>query len=188
MLSMDRASVIRMVWALFASALLAPAPALADHKPPGAHLRIAGQRGVELGRLYSYDWTRPSGEPGFCVTGSADGPQRFGRAMLVKPGTRSVAIAFRTRQRPGKLEINAWRKLDEHGSPVGPSERIHYVLEARRRSGRVRAWRAEFSIPKLSGGYFIDAFGVWRDTQGCGGSEDASWTFHVRAAKPLQST
>lgn len=169
-----------------AAMMMLGSAASAHRGPPGTLLRVAHTRGFERGKLYRFDWTRRSGKR-TCVTASADGPRRFGRPLLIEPGTQTATVVFRTRKRPRSLQLNAWRAVDPTGAPLGPPETIPYALAARRRHGKVARWRARFTVSLFIGDYYIDVFGVWRNTNGCGGAGDADWTFHLGAAAPLPS-
>ena len=162
-------------------ALAAATPALADHRPPIAALHVRHVADAQRGLLYSYEWVRPGGH-GLCVAEAADGIRHWGHALRVGSGKHVARIVFANRTRPRSLAISGWRRLGSGGAPVGRPHHFDYELSPRRHAGRVKAWRARFSYRLRAGHHlYFDVFGRWRDRQGCGGTQDASWTFHVKA-------
>ena len=171
---MRRAAVALVVVASFA--LEVPAAAH-DHRPPTTKLWVAdeGQRG----RQGSYCWDRPSG-PNECVGWCAEIIWSFPPPMVVGRGEHHVELVLRTRHRPRRLGIRSWTELGEYGMPDGAGEKVPYDLERERRTGRT-VWIASMRV-LVEDHLYLDASGVWRDCEGCGGSQDSSWTFHLSAS------
>jgi hypothetical protein len=135
--------------------------------------RLLGVRTREVKVEEPYDPTK--------TDEAVDGIRRWKQAIRVGGGRRAARIVFRNPTRPRSLAISGWRRLDSDGEPVGRAQRFDYELSPRRRGGKVVGWRASFSFRLRAGRYlYFDVFGRWPDRQGCGGSQDASWTFHVK--------
>ena len=147
-----------------------------DHHPPGTKLWIGGEG--QLGQQGSYCWTRPSG-PEQCVTGCADYVWSFPPPLVVGAGEERAELVLRTRHRPRRLSIRSWTELGEYGMPEGAGEKVPYDLKRDRRTGRI-VWIALMRL-LVEDHLYLDAFGVWKDCEGCGGSQDSSWAFHLSA-------
>jgi hypothetical protein len=160
-------------------AVSAVAVARAEHGSPVPELRIAGNH--QAGRVVFEEWTRRSGSNS-CVISSADGTGEFPRKpLVVAPRRHWARFAFRTRRRPRRVDVTAWRRLDSAGNPVGRGVELPVRLEARRRGdGRVVAWRAFFSIDPPPD-YFLDLYARWRPV--CGGPRHLLYRFHVGAGR-----
>jgi len=154
---------------------MTPAATASDKVPPRATLHADGH--VQRGHRYVSSWTRPSG-PGECVTAAADGLLRFGAPLHVGSGRRTIRIRFHKSQRPeDRLSIEAWKELDSNGEPLGEPKVLPYQLlrESHRRHSR---WSARVR-PVVSSDLYLSVFARWRDTDGCGGIQDAAWSFHL---------
>jgi hypothetical protein len=143
--------------------------------PPRFALRVAGLH--QAGWIVFEEWTRRSGGRS-CEISSGDGTGEYPRRPLVIGAGRHWArFVFRTRRKPRRVEITAWRRLDSAGNPVGRGVELPVRLEPRRRDdGRVVAWRAFFSIDPPPD-YFVDLYAKWRSV--CGGPRHLLYRFHV---------
>jgi hypothetical protein len=160
---------------------LAATPASAhDHDPPTARLRLLGQ--VQRGAQGSYCWTQPTDEEGVCVGGCADYVSHFPDPLIVGAGEHSADLILRTRHRPRELHISSWTEVEAQGEyeqPKGEPREVPYRLVRDRSLRRVRMI-ARITVP-VEDHLYISVFGRWRDCQGCSGSQDSSWTFHLSA-------
>jgi hypothetical protein len=158
---------------------IAPAPALAhDHEPPRVDLKIDGRvtKGVTLG----YNWERPTGNPGECVSTIADASGMYGPPLHVLGGTHTGQVRLFKQQRPKRLSLYAWSALDADGYPIAPYRRVPLKLRAVRRSGVIRAWRATFRVD-IDLDLPLELNAEWRDVEGCGGRESLGRGFHLAA-------
>jgi hypothetical protein len=144
-----------------------------DHRVPRATLHVNGQRD-RLGP-WSFSWVSRSDQN--CVGEEADGVPNFRpRADVHLHST--PRIVFRKEQRPRRVRALAAEQL-ENGYLADP-KRLDLKLHARHRGDR-RVWVAKLNatVPHR---LFIDLHARWRDQEGCGGRESASWDFSLRRA------
>jgi hypothetical protein len=169
--------------AALAVSLGAPLTAHAhDHHPPTATLRIEGQ--VQKGKAWAFSWQSAAGKrrpvtrsgPEFCATLNADGRPVPMDPLIVGAGEHELQFEFHKRQPPDRITIFAFSGI-EGGVLTGDATEVEFDLEERRVNGR-RWWIASTLLPINSSTYF-DVFGSWKDTEGCGGPQDVSWTFHA---------
>ena len=157
-----------------------PATALADHRPPTTVMTVKHRDHSRQGLLYGFRWARPL-KSGKCQGTFGDGIRHWKHPMRVRSGHLRTRIDFHIRQRPHKLKLRAWRRLDRHGEPVGQGHDVSYRLMPRKRDGAVRSWRAKFKVtlhPEHH--YYLDVDGHWRDST-CEVNEEAQWTFSLTA-------
>ena len=171
---MRRRSVSSSLLALAAvAALVAPDIAAADdHRPPPDPVLASG-RVRQRGRFLSSCWTAPGERPGEYVGSCADS---FGwpPAKRARAGAPAL-VTIRKRHRPDALSLRSWRRVDRQGATTGPGRSVAFTLA--RRGG---AWAARFRLPRGVGHYYLRVFGRWRDRDGSGANQDASWTFHLQ--------
>ena len=142
-----------------------------DHRVPGATLHVNGQRD-RLGP-WSISWVSRSGQG--CVGEQADGVPDFRpRADVHLHST--PRIVFRKEQRPRRVRALAAERL-ENGYLADP-KRLDVKLRPRQRGDR-RVWVAKLDAT-VRHRLFVDLHARWRDREGCGGPESASWDFSLR--------
>jgi hypothetical protein len=147
-----------------------------DRAPPRATLKEGGQ--VQRGHLYRSSWTRPTGD-GECVTTAIDGLLLFGVPLHTGAGSQAVRIRFHKTQRPkGRLVIQGWTAVDSNGEPLGKAKLLPYHLVREFHKGYSR-WAARVK-PRVAADLYLSVFARWRDTDGCGGLQDAAWSFHLQ--------
>ncbi len=103
----------------------------------------------------------------------------FPRAERAHAGGMA-SIIFKTANKPTSLDLSYWRDVDEDGAPKGNARGIDYSLRPVRADGEIVAYRARFRLPEQRGHMYIYVFGTWEDQDAGGGSQDSSWTFHLR--------
>lgn len=164
---------------VFALALAGPVPANArDHHVPSTRLR-AGTGETQRGALFQSDWTAPSkSKDGTCAFGSGDGPESYPEGLVVGTDQTTVRIRIGKQEKPVALKLWGWRAVDANGSATGPTENIDYTLKKRTPKDRRAAWVARFSV-EVVGDYYIQMYGRWRESEGCGGTQQAWWSFHL---------
>ncbi|MDX6662518.1 MAG: hypothetical protein QOG09_620 [Solirubrobacterales bacterium] len=148
-----------------------------DHRPPKTTLHVAGA--FQRGSLYQFDWIRRYSRS-TCVDTVADGVLDFPPSMQTGPGPRSLVVKFHRRYRPKRhIRIASWSAVGTDGSPVGDPTYLSYSLSSRG-EGRQRRWLARFDVTVVTDVY-LAVSARWRDHDGCGGTQGASWAFHVSA-------
>jgi hypothetical protein len=149
-----------------------------DHRVPKTVLSVDDQR--QQGRLWSAVWQ--TGDDNSCVEQGMDGVPTFHRPLHVAGRSYRARVRFRKRQEPLQVSLRAYTEFDRRGAPEGGGTRIPFELRRVPPDGWARAWVARFDVslsdaePRL----MIEAFGRWRDLDGCGGPQTASWTFSLR--------
>jgi hypothetical protein len=157
-------------------ALLAALPAGAsDHRKPRVVLFTTGERRV--GHPWTYTWVRPSN--GSCLVIHADGVPDLDNAGAPWRPTRAIHVRLWKRQKPGRVTVAAYRKLSSYGAPAGRARTLAYRLRKRVWSTGRRIWVVRFRGPDVPHLYF-ELTARWRDTQGCGGTEELSAAWHLR--------
>jgi hypothetical protein len=155
-------------------------PAVAhDHEPPRTALLANGER-LQRGVHWQGCWVRQEPD-GTVVGGCADGFPHFPRVDVVQPGTQ-VTIRILKSKRPRELQIYAWKKTDRYGFVVGSPQELDYKRRRVRLPDGV-AWDFSFVLSNAPRHYYLSLSGVWRDEEGTGEWQDASWGFHVRTAR-----
>ena len=151
--------------------------AAADRHPPPAFLVGGDHR--QQGALWSYEWSYPSG-PGECAGIAADGiptPPRPPARLGDSPA--KVRIVFDEPERPQRVAITAYRKLDDNGTvSFEDGRRQHRLVSPLVRGGQTHGWEARLKVrpdPHL----YLAVDAAWRGGRGCRGG-DASWVFSVR--------
>jgi hypothetical protein len=161
-------------------AVTLPSVAMGDHQPPATVMRVEHRDHSRRGVLYGYTWARPL-KHGICRGTDGDGIRHWKHPLRVRGGHLHPHIDFHIRQRPHKLDLHAWRRLDKDGQPVGHGHDVAYRLSPRKRNGSVRSWRASFRVTLHPGRhYYLDVDGHWRDSK-CKVNEEARWTFEIKA-------
>jgi hypothetical protein len=142
-----------------------------DHRVPRATLHVNGQRDQLV--PWSFSWVSRSGQN--CVGEEGDGVPNFRpRADVHLHST--PRIVFRKEQRPRRVRALAAEQL-ENGYLADPKP-LDVKLEARHR-GQRRVWVAKLNAT-VRQRLFVDLHARWRDREGCGGPESASWDFSLR--------
>jgi hypothetical protein len=158
-------------------ALVAATTALGhDHHVPRVNLHV-NEQAKRLG-AWTSSWVWPDG-PDFCVVEHSDGVPGFGRPAGVHLHS-TPRIVFRKEQRPRRVRALAGKDL-EHGYPADP-KRVEVDLLQRERDGS-RIWVAKLHT-RVRHKLFVDVTAHWRDVEGCGGDEEASWSFSLRRVGP----
>jgi hypothetical protein len=143
-----------------------------DHRVPRASLHVSG----EAKRLqpWSFEWVSGSGSGG-CVAMAVDGIPNFKpRAdVRVHPGLR---VVFRKSQRPNRVQALASRHLDD--GYLANARTLRVKLRKRDR-GDHAVWVAAMH-PTVRHRLFVDISAHWRDVDGCGGDQNASWDFRLK--------
>ncbi len=165
---MQRMIMLLAVMAIALAACGGAAYSQQGHRPPKTVL-YEGQRELQTGRLGSYCWFGPSGR-GRCADVAK---LRYPAADSVRAGSTLHVRVLKT-QRPERLSISAYRKVDQRGFPTGGTRRLEGSLRRVVRDGRTVAWDVLFRVNEPGRHYYLNAFGVWE------GAGDASWTFHVK--------
>jgi hypothetical protein len=149
-----------------------------DHRLPKTVLSIEEQR--QQGRLWSAVWQ--SGDANSCVEQGIDGTPTFRRPLRVDEGSYRARLRFRKRHEPRRVSLRVYTEFDRFGVPQGRATRIPFELRRVPPDGRTRAWVARFELSLSEGEprLLIEAFARWRDVDGCGGPQAASWTFSLR--------
>ncbi|MDP8957087.1 MAG: hypothetical protein M3N24_09045 [Actinomycetota bacterium] len=93
-----------------------------------------------------------------------------------------IRIRIFKRQRPRDVRIEAWKRVDRHGMVVGDVEELPYKRRKVRLSDGA-AWDFTFTALDARRHYYVSVTGVWRDEEGSGELQDASWGFHVRTSR-----
>jgi hypothetical protein len=145
-----------------------------DHRVPRASLHVNGQ--VKRLSPWSASWTRRTG-PNECVAWVADGVPNF-RPIADVHLHSTPRIVFRKEQRPSNVHV----LVDDHlrNGYLADAERLEVVLRKGHRGDR-RVWIAKFRA-RVPDRLFVDIEARWRDVEGCGGHESASWDLRLRRA------
>jgi hypothetical protein len=163
---------------LAATIALAAGASAHDHRVPKTVLGVDDQR--QQGRLWSAVWQ--TGDENSCVEQGIDGVPTFHRPLHAAERSYRARLRFRKRQEPRRVSLRAYTEFDRFGVPKGDGMPIPFELRRSPSDGSARAWVARFDVslsdaePRL----MIEAFGRWRDLDGCGGPQTASWTFSLR--------
>jgi hypothetical protein len=145
--------------------------------PPNTVLKAGGQS--QPGGLAWEDWTAPSGKG--CVQSSGDGDGAYPKRLRLTPGRNRARFVLRRRQRPSRVQITAWHRLDSQGEETGPAETLPRTLVSRRDAdGRVTAWVARFQVD-VPPNYFIRLYVRWPNGK-CGGPRHVLRTYSLGAS------
>jgi hypothetical protein len=147
-------------------------------RPPKTVLSIDEQR--EQGHLWSAEWE--SGGKGSCVSQGIDGTPTFRRPLHVVEGSYRATLRIRKHHKPRRVSLRAYTEFGRFGAPEDDGTPIPFELRRSPPEGHARAWVARFdlSLSEAEPRLLIEAFGRWRDVDGCGGPQTASWTFSLR--------
>ncbi|MDQ3955474.1 MAG: hypothetical protein M3285_07995 [Actinomycetota bacterium] len=144
----------------------------ARSKPPPALLRYNGET-IQRGNLGTYCWS--SGRVGECVDTFG---YSFPHGVWVPKGAR-VAIRLEKDEKPARVEITAWRKVDDDGQPVGDGRGLRKRLVPVGRGGDVVAWEARLRLRRGGRHYYMSTFVKWND------KGDAFYDFHAKTRGEL---
>jgi hypothetical protein len=168
------ARILGVLAGAFLAALAAVATVWAhDHRVPRANLHVSGV--AKTLHPWSYEWVSGSGSDG-CAGIAVDGIPNFKpRAdVRVHPGLR---VVFRKSQRPRRVHALASRHLADDGY-LANARRLPVKLRKRDR-GEHSVWVAA-AHPTVRHRLFVDISAHWRDVDGCGGDQNASWDFGLK--------
>jgi hypothetical protein len=144
-----------------------------DHRVPRANLHVNGL--VKRLSPWSVSWVRRDGSG--CVAEDRDGTPTF-RPIANVHLHSTPRIVFRKEQRPRRVHVLAADHLQN--GYLAQAERLEVRLRKSHREGR-RVWIAKFRA-RVPARLFVDIDAHWRDVEGCGGGESASWDFRLRRA------
>ena len=165
-----------MAGGLVAAMMTSAVPAGAhDHKPP--RTKLTAPRVEQRGKQSTYCWTTTADEPGMYVATCADYVYAWPRAQ--RTGGRKARIRIFKTTAPEELALHSWRRVDENKAPVGDGRHVD-VSVAPTTVGASVVYDVTFRLPRKAGHYYLHLFGKWEDTEGAGGSQDSSWTFHLK--------
>jgi len=145
-----------------------------DHRVPRTRLYVGGQ--VKRLTPWSFTWFRAA-DDSTCNGMTGDGIPTFLPSAEVDHRHARLGVVFQKQQRPRAVTALA----DDHLSRVGylaNGKRVDVHLQPRHRNGR-RFWAAVMRVT-VHQRLFFDVNARWRDEEGCGGREDASWDFRLR--------
>jgi hypothetical protein len=143
-----------------------------DHRIPRA--KLVSKKAWQRGRLQSFCWvTGRVNTNTACAGGAHSWPPRDRT-----PGGRRAIVRINKVQRPRKLKLTRWRRIDDQQAPIGDGREVNYHLETTVHRGRI-VQEARFHLPGKRGHYYLRAFGVWRDTVS-GDRQNATWHFHLK--------
>ena len=173
------AVAIGLATATLAGAICLPLAAERDAGPPRAKVSIGAR--TEHAGIWSSTWTSGP-HNGLCTTAAADGVPGFAdKPIRVRAGHRVARITFGTSHRPLSVHVDEWEDVDLNGHPAGGLRPVRSSL--RRAGGPEVRWMARVRLNVNRERYF-DVFARWRH-HGCGGgTDDASWSFHVAPRDP----
>jgi hypothetical protein len=143
-----------------------------DHVPPKTHL-MKGEQKLQRGILQSYCWFSP-------------GLQCSDTFRLSYPNTdyvradRKLHIRILKAQEPESFSLTAYRELGKFGHPKGTGEQLLVSLRPVQEDGTTVAWDAFFEVDSPGRHYYLISGGRWKDEQGSGNMQGASWTFHIK--------
>jgi hypothetical protein len=159
-----------------AGALCASGPAVpalgAEDGIPRTSLAVAGK--TLRGGAWSTQESHPAG-PNMCVTGFGDGIPTVSRHVEVDAGRHEATVLFRRTDRPLRVDVTVYRRLDRYDTPTGRWREPDLTLEPVARDGRTIGWAASFSL-RVRGRRYVDAFAKWPDEDGCG-EDEASYIY-----------
>ena len=161
--------------ALGVPASTAGAAASSGDPIPKAKLKVAGN--TQRGWLWSALWGS-SPEPQKCVGASLDGLPRPGRPLATNAKERTPRLVLRSVDRPLRVVVRDFKRVDANGFLVGASERLSTTLRPKRRGGQIVAWRARFSA-RGTRHHYLDVAVSWPEDPACGGRQ-ANWLFHLQ--------
>ena len=128
-------------------------------------------------------WARS--DPPYCVVTFGHALWSFPTAARYTEGSPTT-IKIRKAAPPRDVQLIAWRRLNRRGIPKGSYETIPAALvPVLGSTGAVKAWELTFVLPPQADHLYLALWVHWADEDGCGGpvdigSQDATWTFHLR--------
>ena len=172
MYRLGRTAVILLVVALIAPA--GPVKAH-DHKRPKVVLKSHGER--QRGLPWTTKWT--SGDGKSCVTGVGDGIPNYRRKPMLWNPNNPLHLYLYKRQEPDRVRVLMNRRLDDDGFPSGRARRAEINLRRKTLDSGRRIWIADFTAPDRRR-WYLNARAVWRDVEGCGGTQYLGMALHIR--------
>ena len=150
----------RMVAVVAVAALavgLLPTPALSLHKiPPTARLRNNGeveQRGLAQG----YCWPAHDGAMGCYMV-----EEREWQSAFAIGADQRMKIRFRKRAELKRVTIDAYRRVDDKGEPIGNGQKLDPRIRPYKVDREIVAWDALFELPEADRHYYLNVFAYWR--------------------------
>ena len=151
-------------------------PALAhDHRSPRVVLRSHGEK--QRAQVWSSDWTTRQGK--FCSTGIGDGIPNYRRRAMVWNPNNPLHLYLYKRQKPKNVKVRIHRRLGNDGFPEGRGRRVQVHVRRKILDNGRRVRIADFKLSDRRR-FYVDARAVWRDIEGCGGSQSLDMVFHIR--------
>ena len=153
-----------------------------DHRPPPSPLLTVGDQD-QRGRWMSSAWARS--DPPYCVVTFGHALWSFPTAARYTEGSPAT-IKLRKAAPPREVQLLAWRRVNRRGAPRGAAEPIPTaIVPVVGSSGAVKAWELTFVSPPQAEHLYLALRVYWADEDGCGGqadigSQNATWTFHLR--------
>jgi hypothetical protein len=141
-----------------------------DSHVPRAALSVNGE--TKPLSPWSVEWVR-GGHGHMCVGESRDGIPAFRPRVAVDHGHVGPRVIFHKAQRPRRVIAYADNRLAN--GYLAHGKRVPVDLLARHLHGR-RFWVAAMKV-HVKHRLLFALTGVWRDREGCGGREKASWSF-----------
>jgi hypothetical protein len=152
--------------------VVVPASAAALGSPPPTKLRT--DAGAQLG-WGSSEWTDRDGD--WCVSGASDGTRGYPHKALEAPGGHAW-IVFRSPKRPKIVRLRAAREVDGQDRLIDPEPVEAELKPGVAPSGRVRRWRAVFTLGP-SPNWYLDLHAGWQPNPVCRGTRDEDLSFHL---------
>lgn len=141
-----------------------------DRRPPHTTLQVGGLR--QKGDRGAYCWSYRN--RGTCVDFfSYDWPP----ADRTK-GDRRARIKVRKGYRPSRVDLRAYRHVDEDGNPTGDGWGLREKVRKHTIDGKTR-WYIHFHIATKPGHYYLNLDTDLSDDTGARG-DDVQYTFHLK--------
>jgi hypothetical protein len=143
-----------------------------DHRIP--RVKVISAKARQRGRLQSFCWvTGHQGSNTACAGGAYTWPEEDGT-----PGGKRALLRIHKIQRPRRLKITRWRRVDDQNAPIGEGREVRYNLSTELHRGEV-VQEARFHLPRRRGHYYLRVFGMWRDVVS-NEKQNATWSFHLK--------
>ena len=107
-------------------------------EPPGAHLRVRGER-IQRAHLAADCW--PNRDGGYLC--SEQRPMTWPRRDGVRSGT-ALRLRVQWKRKPDDVYISTYVSIRKNGKPRDRRNHLDSVLRPRRRGGRIVAWEIVF--------------------------------------------
>jgi hypothetical protein len=144
-----------------------------DHRVPRAILHVSGE-GKRL-HPWSFEWLSRSG-PNECVGVAGDGVPNFRPRADVRVHSEP-RVVFHKRQRPHDVRALASHRRSDDGD-LADARKLPVRLRTRERDGHP-VWVAIMEVT-VRHRLFVDVTAHWRDEDGCGVDQNASWDFGLK--------